>query len=625
MPGLLGYFRHGAPDRADVERQLDRMVAAVRPRHRVHAARWTDPRVGLVQYRFGPRDGAESAAGSSPDTGRAAGPVTFFDGFLLNATEIAAELRASGWSGHPIDDEAALLRSAYLRDGTDVAERLHGSFNACVYDPAASRLELFNCRHGARHLFCRSTPRYFAFAYEAKALVALDDARPGMDDLALFDMFNFGYLGGTRTLFAGIELLDHATVATVLPGRVDRRRYWDYRYQNTGPAPTEADLVTEGAALLRQAVGRYAARFRQLGVPLSGGLDSRTILGFAAEQRRSLPVFHCSWYDLEARFAHQLCQAAGGCWHEYDPATLDLAEATAEGADISDGNVHAHQFWFLPVVRQVQQQGWAELLLDGYLMDVFFGDTFLVLPQRPRYTTEQCRDLVNSIWRRGRPGFVHGAFTSRFASAYEEANRHSIDACLATIDEEHISNIIQRFSLANRSNRYSVALPNVHRQFVEYGYPGLDYQVTDFYLRLPPAVKEGARFYRRLICQALPASAAVPWAKTGKPLSVDKGWLSRRLGRLPARQLASMLLLRATGGRVDCSYRGDLNRRFRRDPVYRSWLTELLRDPRTASRGYIDRAGIERLIGFVDRGWPVLSLVQSLVTVELWQRRFVDG
>jgi hypothetical protein len=625
MPGLLGYFRHGAPDRAEVERQLDRMAAAVRPRHRSHAARWGDARFGVVQYRFERPDTAEAAAAADPGADEPAAPLTFMDGFLLNAAEVTADLRANGWGGHPVAGEAALVRAAYQRYGAAVAGRLHGSFNVCVYDPQASRLELFNCRHGARHLFCRSTPRYFAFAYEAKALVALDDIRPAVDELAVFDMFNFGYLGGTRTLFAGIELLDHATVATVRPDRVERRRYWDYCYQNTGPGPTEEDLVTEGAALLRQAVGRYAARFRHLGVPLSGGLDSRTILGFAAEQRQSLPVFHCSWYDLEARLARQLCQAAGGCWHEYDPSAFDLAEATAEGADLSDGNVHAHQFWFLPVVRQVQQEGWAELLLDGYLMDVFLGDTFLVLPHRSHYTAEQCRGLVNAIWRRGRPGFVHAAFTARFAGAYEDANRHSIDACLATIDEEHISNIIQRFSLANRSNRYSVALPNVHRQFVEYGYPGLDYEVTDFYLRLPPAVKDGARFYRRLICQALPASAAVPWVKTGKPLSADKGWISRRLGRLPARQLASMLLLRATGGRVDCSYRGDLNRRFRRDPAYRSWLTGLLRDPRTSSRGYIERAGVERLIGFVDRGWPVLSLVQSLVTVELWQRRFVDA
>ncbi|MFA6110616.1 MAG: asparagine synthase-related protein, partial [Candidatus Latescibacterota bacterium] len=446
-----------------------------------------------------------------------------------------------------------------------------------------------------------------------------------VDRLALLDLFNFGYLGGTRTLFRGIELLSHASVVTVTPGGVARRRYWDYRYRNTGTRFAPDDLVAEGAGLLRQAVRRYLDRFSRPGVPLSGGLDSRTILGFAAEERSNLPVFHCAWYAGEERLAHELCHRAGGDWHRYDPLEFDLEEATREGMELSDGNVHCHQFWFLPVVRQVQRERLADLLFDGYLMDVFLGDTFLVLPRRERYSAEEQRGIINSVWRRGSPAFVRRAFLPEFAREYEEANRASIEEGLNGIDEPHLSNLLQRFSLTNRSNRYSVALPNVHRQYVEYGYPGLDYDLTDFYLRLPPEVKAGARFYRRVIGHALPASAAVPWVKTGKPLDADKGWLTSRLGRLPVHQLGAMVLLRATGGRLDLSHRGDLNRHFRRDPAYRGFITGVLRDPRTWSRGIIDRGGVERLIGFIDHGWPVLSLVQSLVTVELWHRRFVDG
>ena len=152
-------------------------------------------------------------------------------------------------------------------------------------------------------------------------------------------------------------------------------------------------------------------------------------------------------------------------------------------------------------------------------------------------------------------------------------------------------------------------------------YPDL----TDFYLRLPPEFKGGARFYRALLGRMCPEVAQVPWAKTGRPLDQDKPGLSQWLGRIPLHQMANLALMRLSGGRLDYSHRADLNLYFRRSVEFRRFFTQILQDPRTTSRGIIDTAGIEKLIGFVDKGWPVFALLQSLVTVELWYRRHIDG
>jgi len=296
-----------------------------------------------------------------------------------------------------------------------------------------------------------------------------------------------------------------------------------------------------------------------------------------------------------------------------------------EGMEISDGNVHCHQFWFLPVIQEIKKRNLVDVLLDGYLMDVFLGDTFLVLPSKGNYTDAEKIEIINGIWRRCRPIFVEKAFLPDFYRDYQEKNRVSIETEMSRIEEENIANFIQHFSLGNRSNRYSVALPNVHRQYVEYGYPGLDYDLTDFYLRLPPQFKAGARFYREILQRHVPRFAEVPWAKTGKPLGRDRSWVDSFLGgRVPLRQMGTLALLRLSGGRIDVSHRADLNRHFRRDARFRSFFISVLQDPRTHSRGIIDRKGAERLVHFVDQGWPVLTLIQSLVTVELWFRRFID-
>jgi hypothetical protein len=122
-----------------------------------------------------------------------------------------------------------------------------------------------------------------------------------------------------------------------------------------------------------------------------------------------------------------------------------------------------------------------------------------------------------------------------------------------------------------------------------------------------------------------PAAAAVPWAKTGRPLTSGKSLVDRGLERLPLRQLGTMAGLALSAGRMDLSHHGDLNRHFRRNRSFRQAHLDLLYDERTWSRGMIDRPGLDRLVGYVDRGWPVISLLQSLVTVELFYRRFIDG
>ena len=619
MPGLYGFFLRRERSAEQVERQIDRMARRLEVRHPVRLTEFADDRFAVHNACFHD-DFAVPEACVQMTVKR-----VFLDGYVLNREEIHRLLEEKGMQSEPGWDDETLVSLLYGVAGEGCVDSLHGSFNLCAYDPQKKCVTLINDRHGARHLYYLSTPDWFAFATEIKALVALDGAPRKIDRLSIQDMFNFGYIGGTRTFFEDIRLFEPGTILSVGRDEIDPKKYWDFGYRNTEENASFEELVEEGGRLIEQAVSRQLARFSRVGVPLSGGLDSRAILSFAARREKSLEVFHCAWYAREECIARQLCQLNQGNWHGFDPLQFDVAETTREGMAISDGDVHCHQFWFLPVVREIRRQELAQVLLDGYLMDVFFGDTFLVLPEKEEYSLAEKREIINGLWRRGRPLFVEKAFRREFFREYEEANRVSIEAGMDRVDEPHLSNFIHRFSFANRSNRYSVALPNVQRQYVEYGYPGLDYELTDFYLRLPPAYKDGARFYRAILVRQFPDLAQVPWIKTGQPLDRDKTWLDKLLGgRLPVRQLGTLGLLRLSGGRLDWSHRADLNRHFRQNPRFRHFFTEILEDPRTHSRGIIDREGARRLIRFVDRGWPVITLIQSLVTVELWFRQFVD-
>lgn len=595
MPGLYGYVRlqpqAPAPDEA-LAAMLAAAPAGIGPATMDHRVVAGDRAVLTRQL--------PTVADPDPTTD------VLVDGYLVDRGGAASD---------------AVALQSWHDEGADFAD-LDGDYNVVFLGDGDRDLTVVGSRHGSRHLYVRTRAAYVAFATHVSSLAAL----PGeveVDDQAVAEMFNYGYPGGERSLLADVRLLPPASRLEVSATGVRLVTYWQPAFDNDTPVEVD-EWIDEGARRLSASVDAALRRFPRSAIPLSGGLDSRAILAFAARQRPGLPVHHCSWYAGEAAIARQLAEVAQAHWHEYDPLGFDFASILDEGSRTSGGSVHAHQFWFLPVARAIGESGEVDAVLDGYLMDVFFGDTFLVLPGPETETTFARQAVIDRLWRRCHPRFAQRVFRPAFAAAYEEGHRAHLAEQTARIHDEGVSNYIHRFSFANRSNRYSVALPNVQRQHVEYVYPGLSRSLVDLYLRTPPAIKQGAAFSRAILARHAPRMAAVPWAKTGRPLTEDKSRWDRLVEAVPLRQAARLALLRLTRGRVDRTHRADLNRHFRRDDAFRRAHLAIVDDERTFSRGWIEPAGLRRLVDLIDGGWPVFFLLQCLVTVELFHRRVVD-
>lgn len=597
MPGLYGYVRLG-PDALEPNVALERMLGPVLC---PGAAAVTETRSVDAERAVLTRQFESTDAGSSADT--------LVDGYILHRGEPSADAR--------------VLRAVHETGELAAFADIDGDYNVALLDEPRRSLTVVGSRHGSRHIYYRLGADYVAFATHVGALMAL----PGecrIDDVAVATLLNYGYPGGDRSLLQDVRLLPPASALCIDDDGPRIVCYWSPEYDNGDASASFDDLVDEAARGLDDSVSACLQRFPGTGIPISGGLDSRTILAFASRHRRELPVYHCAWYAAEARIARQLADAADARWREYDPLQFDYRSMLQEGAATSEGNVHAHQFWFLPVARDIGAENSVDVVLDGYLMDVFFGDTFLVLPKDRPHTEAECRDAIDRLWRRCHPRFVHDLFRPDFAQAYEQGRQAHLDEQMGLVDDGDVSNYIQRFSLANRSNRYSVALPNVQRQHVEYAYPGLSRRLVDLYLRLPPKLKVGAAFSRAVLARHAPEMAAIPWAKTGRPLTQDKKLADRMADRFPLRQVGSLSLLRLTGGHIDLTHRADLNRHFRRTPAFRQAFLDIIEDERTYARGWIDPEGVRRLVRRIDSGWPVFFLLQCLVTLELFHRRVVD-
>lgn len=616
MPGLHGCVRLRSGDRSAQQVVTEMLQRAPREKEQEvggYAA-------GATAISVSGFAGGDPVAGTC--RGQWAGQVSLLDGYVLNRDEILAQLRAGGLSVDDKQSDPSLLAALFVTSGESAMAGVDGDFNLCLVDEEAGNVRLLSSRHGSRHLYYAATEDCIVFAPHMAGLMTA--VAPTVDRLALQEMFNFGYVGGDRSMLETVKLLPGATMLSITRGEWSQSCYWSGQYSNCMEgASSFDDLVDEAGAGLQASLEAFLHRFPRGAIPISGGLDSRAILAFASKRSSGLPTLHCNWYAAEAKIARQLVEAAGATWREYDPLTFDFAQILDNGARLTEGNVHCHQFWFQPLARDIGSAGETDILLDGYLMDVFFGDTFLVLPSSTD-SDQHRRAVINGLWRRCRPSLVQEAFLPEFYAEYEQANRDSLSEQMARVEEANLSNFVHRFSFANRSNRYSVALPNAQRGYVDYGYPGLTHSLVDLYFRIPPQYKVSAAFSRAIIERFAPEAAAVPWAKTGRPLSQGKAWYDRLGERFPLRQAGSLALLRASGGRIDASHRADLNRHFRQHAAFRQAHLDIADDERTFSRGIIDPAGLQRLTKMIDSGWPVFFLLQSLVTVEMFHRRFVD-
>jgi asparagine synthase (glutamine-hydrolysing) len=259
--------------------QLEAMRAAQHHRGPDASGIYLDPShaAGLVHNRLSILDLTE--AGRQPMSNEAGNLHIAFNGEIYNYLELRAEL--SGYRFRSATDTEVLL-AAYERWGEDCLDRLTGMFAFAIWDERERRMFVARDRFGVKPLHYAGLPGGgLAFASEIGALRAAGAA--GEPDAAAWSTYFVSGLHdhGERTFWTGVRSL--------LPGHklVWRNGSWRAScwYDLGGRTGAEYDSRPEAAveeeyrALMEETI---RLRFRSdvpVGITISGGLDSATLLG----------------------------------------------------------------------------------------------------------------------------------------------------------------------------------------------------------------------------------------------------------------------------------------------------------------------------------------------------------
>lgn len=229
-------------------------------------------KVGLgVVYRKDRRDDFEYFEDAASQT------CVLLSGFVFQA------------SSGPRRLAAADLFSRYIARGFSEWDQLDGSFVCAIYDGRASKLHLITDRLGSLPLYYALGPGTFAFAPEAKGILAHPEFSPSFDRKGVTQFLTTGYCLGSQTLFEGISVMLPATVLTIDTVSLNNQtqRYWNLKYERRREFTSDSDAQE---ALYQALVDAHELNIcdepERVAIMLSGGWDSRAMLAFMEKAGR---------------------------------------------------------------------------------------------------------------------------------------------------------------------------------------------------------------------------------------------------------------------------------------------------------------------------------------------------
>jgi asparagine synthase (glutamine-hydrolysing) len=243
---------------------------------------------------------------------------------------------------------------AFLEWDTDCFARLRGMFAVALWVASSRRLLLLRDRVGIKPLYIAHHGQDLFFGSELKAILVHPEIERQLSLQGLDCYLALNYVPCPWTLVEGIEKLPPGTWLEWRDGKISSQSYWTLPV----PCPRSWSLPDACQALdrlLRQSVREHLISDVPLGIWLSGGIDSSTILHYAATQSRApLKTFSISFQGRsfdETRYIRGMVERYGTEHREMDlNPDVDLAGAVEEFAYFSDepsADAGALPVWFL--------------------------------------------------------------------------------------------------------------------------------------------------------------------------------------------------------------------------------------------------------------------------------------
>lgn len=203
------------------------------------------------------------------------------DARLDNRNELLTDLRINDST---ISDSQLILL-AYKKYQESCVDKFVGAFAFAIWDQQKQKLFCARDHLGLASFFYYHDENFFAFASEKKGLLALKKLDKSINHDFLINQLTISPQKYEDTFYKHIHRLTPAhTLSIDLEGHLHFARYWDLDSQKTISFNNQQDYIDGFLEKLNLAISSQLRTIKEVGVELSGGLDSSGLAALAHQQ-----------------------------------------------------------------------------------------------------------------------------------------------------------------------------------------------------------------------------------------------------------------------------------------------------------------------------------------------------
>jgi asparagine synthase (glutamine-hydrolysing) len=615
MTGIVGFTFSGDPAGAGAE--LSAMLSAVQDHPSYHVEHWVADGIALGRVSLGRIDRQPQPIWNEDRT-----HCIVFEGELFDTVQVRSELETAGHR-FVLGNAAELVLHLWEEQGEEGLRRLNGGFTFAVWNAVDRSLAVGNDRFGFRHVYYALLGNQLAFACGVRGLLAHGQLPRAIDRVGIAQALHFEHLLGDRTYVAGVKLLPPAAVLYMQAEHCTRHRYWHWSMPEYYQPHSRAEYLEELLRLFEQAAARQVpCGAVRGGMNLSGGLDSRMLLGLLSTQ---MDVCSLQTYSFgiegcdDVAIGRQVANAVKAPHYALplpDDYLVTYAPVGVRLTDGMDSSIHIHSL--ANIDTQAQQ---VDLLYTGYYSDSI-TDSDGTRELLVRFDDDTSMRLHYDYMHRIFPEDSDAAiYTPEFLTATREEFDGAFRQAVGEVKCDTMSNWMDSVEIVHRQRRLTQFGNDLIRWQVESRTPFTDVDVVDFCLELPPGLRVDRLLFTETLINNFPKLAKIRNDRTGMPFLVDARYLSLQTRRnihywLNQRGLVGSVPKhrRKLYARYDLWFRTSLRR----------WVEGILLEPKALNRGIIRPEVMRKVIQEHMAGADRTREIGMLLSVELWHRAYID-
>lgn len=495
----------------------------------------------------------------------------------------------------------------------EVLSKLHGSFLAVRFNKTQKQFSLITDRFGGYPCYIAKYKDATLFATQLKSILKVLPYA-SLDQQSIAMMLSIGEVMGNRTLVNEVATLPAASITSFKSdGSATQSIYWHYLHEQKLSANRERLIDETGYALI-ESVKRATRAHPHASIPLSGGLDSRFILGLANQQHVDIDAYTWGTPDCrDLRYAKQVTQITKTPHHTYNFDPNYLQSLANQGVWLTEGNIPAVHFHVLPFIHKVNNSG-NNVLLDGFAGDATLGGNFI---GKSWLNNPDLNDASRHLWHWRLSAFSPVPLHAGLASYHQIAEDEFVNLYKGYAGESSMDKSMS-FLLDNRVRRITTCGTEIFRSTVMVKQPFMDIDVINVTRQIPHQWRIRHRFYLEVMKKFTPDVAQASWQRTCLPAS-SPYWLT----------LSSLAFQRAL------SKSGPFSRLLagKSPSQFDAWLRDSLKlytEEILFSNTTIDRGILP--INVLKEAWSLhqqgkidaSNLIGSALSIELFSRLFMD-